>query len=193
MLTISWDAAQRAALAQDVERVDGRALAIAAAASMMAFVVGGVVVAGLWAEFADPPYAVVAGRNAYQDAEQLGGQFGIDVAFVWACLAVSLPLGALAGLMWHRVGWPVAVVLIVAAGIASLIAWKLGTVLGPDDPRTLIAAAADGDRLYQRLELHAKGLLLTAPVGALLGFICAIAVVGRPRFPHRVGSDPARG
>jgi len=176
--TIPWDAAERASPPATAQRAGVRTLLVASGATLLAFAVGGVVSALLWVWFADPPYAVVDDGNAYQGAQQLGLQFGIDTAFTWAALAVAVPLGALVGLRWHRVGWPLAFTLMLAAAVGSLIAWQLGGLLGPEEPRTLLAAAQDGDRLYEPLRLHAHGLLLTAPVGALVGFIAAVAVVG---------------
>lgn len=153
-------------------------LLVASAVTLVAFLAGGVVAAALWDWFADPPYSVVSGDNAFQGSEQLGRRFGIDAAFAWASLTVAVPLGALVGVRWHRVGWPLAFTLTVAGAIASVIAWRLGVVLGPAAPRELLVAAQDGDRLYEPLELHAVGLLLTAPVGALIGFMVAVAAVG---------------
>jgi hypothetical protein len=129
---------------------------------------------------------VVKGNNAYQDAAQLARQFGIDVSFGAACLLVTVPLGAAVGLRWQRLGWPIVVVLVVAAALASGIAWQLGATFGAADPSTLIDTAADGDRLYAPLELQARGVLVSAPVGALVGFIAAMVI--RPTHPV----DPPR-
>jgi hypothetical protein len=189
----SSDAAVRAASSTDEGRPTNRTLAIGAAVTVSAFAIGGLVIAGLWVWFADPPYAVVQGDNAFRGSDELGRQFGIDVAFAAACLLVAVPLGAVLGLRGQRVGWPLAVVLVLAAGVASVIAWQVGGVLGPDNPRDLIAGASDGDRLYQQLDVHARGLFLTPPVGALVGFMSAVYLTGRtdrPKVPER---DPARG
>jgi hypothetical protein len=159
-----------------VNGTDRRAVATAAVVTLVAFVIGGVVAAALWNALADPPYSVVQGDNAYQDASQLGRQFGIDVSFAAACLVVAVPLGAAIGLRWQRLGWPVVVALVIAATLASALAWQLGATLGPSDPSTLIDSAADGDRLYQPLDVQARGVLLSAPVGALVGFIAAMLI-----------------
>jgi hypothetical protein len=163
-----------------------RDLATAAVVTLVAFLIGGVIAAALWDVIADPPYSVVKGNNAYQDAAQLARQFGIDVSFGAACLLVTVPLGAAVGLRWQRLGWPIVVVLVVAAALASGIAWQLGATFGAADPSTLIDTAADGDRLYAPLELQARGVLVSAPVGALVGFIAAMVI--RPTHP----ADPPR-
>jgi hypothetical protein len=62
--------------------------------------------------------------------------------------------------------------------VASIIAWQLGGVLGPGGSGALLRATPDGDRLDEPLHLHAFGLLLAPPVGALVGFIAAVAAVG---------------
>jgi hypothetical protein len=176
--TIPWDAAEEASAPRTAQRGDDRTLLMASGVALLAFVVGGVVSALLWLWFADLPYSVVEEGNAYQGAQQLERQFGIDAAFTWAALLVAVPLGALVGLRWHRVGWPLAFTLMLAAAVASVIAWQLGGLLGPEEPSTLLAEARNGDRLYDSLRLHARGLLLAPPVGALVGFIAAVAVVG---------------
>jgi hypothetical protein len=176
--TIPWDAAERASAPATAQHAGVRTLLVASAVILLAFVIGGVVSALLWVWFADPPYAVVDDGNAYQGAHQLGLQFGLDAAFTWAALAVAVPLGVLVGLRWHRVGWPLAFTLMLAAGVGSIIAWQLGGLLGPEEPGALLADAQDGDRLYEPLRLHARGVLLAAPVGALVGFIAAVAAVG---------------
>ena len=158
--------------------ISSRTLLAASAVTLAAFLAGGVLAAALWEWFADPPYSVVSGDNAFQGSEQLGRRFGIDAAFAWASLVVAVPLGALVGLRWHRVGWPLAFTLTVAGALASVIAWRLGVVLGPAAPRELLVSAQDGDRLYEPLELQALGLLLTSPVGALIGFMAVVAAVG---------------
>lgn len=179
MQTIPWDAAERAAVPVGEQRPTGRLVAVATAGTLLAFLAGGLLSALLWGWFADPPYSVVDGDNAYQDAAQLSRQFGIDVAFAYACLVVAVPLGALVGLLWHRVGWPLSFTLVVAACLAAALAWQLGGAWGPEEPRALLAAAQDGDRLYQPLTVQAQGLLLAYPVGALIGFIAAVAAVDR--------------
>jgi hypothetical protein len=189
--TISWEEAQQAARQADAPRPATRTIVTATVGTMLAACACGVLAAALWAWFADPPYLVVDGDSAFQDAVQLGRQFGVEAAFAWACLLASVPLGAVVGALWHRVGWPQALTLVLAGALASLIAWQLGGVLGPDEPRSLLAAAADGDRLYQPLELQAKGLLLTFPIGALVGFIAAVATFARDGAPALAA--PSRG
>jgi len=182
--TISWETAARAAAPADARRPGRRTVVIATAGTVVMFLLGGVAAAALWDWFADPPFSVVAGDNANQDAQQLARQFGIDAAFAWACLAVAVPLGCAVGLLWHRVGWPLAITLCLAAAAASLLAWQLGAMLGPEDPQSLLAQAQEGDRLYQPLAVQAKGLLLTFPVGALAGFIAAVAASERLQAPR---------
>jgi hypothetical protein len=189
--TIPWDAAERASVSGTAQRPSVQTLLVASAVTLLAFVIGGVVSALLWLWFADLPYLVVDDGNAYQGAQQLERKFGIDAAFAWAALLVAVPLGALVGLRWHRVGWPLAFTLVLAAMVGSAIAWQLGGVLGPADPSTLVAGASNGDRLYEPLHLHAFGLLLAPPVGALVGFIAAVAAVGERDPRVEWGEAPA--
>jgi len=68
---------------------------------------------------------------------------------------------------WLReLGWPVVAALAVGGALASLVAWRVGVWLGPDDPTGLTTAT--GVLAEQPLRLHADGLLLVWSIASVL-------------------------
>ena len=59
-----------------------------------------------------------------------------------------------------------------AAGAAAVIAWQVGVVLGPSDPRET-AHPALGDRLPSPLDIDAVAPFIVWPMFALLGLLLA--------------------
>ena len=188
---LSWQQARRAAWSADLAGPPTSLVVRAVVVTCVLFVLAGVLGGWLWSVFADPPAFEVLQHGAIMGEEAAGQQFGVDVTFGVIGLVLSVPLGLLTGWLWHRVGWPQAVACAVGAGIAALIAWRLGIVLGPADPSDLISSAAVHDLLPERLDVHAKGMLLAWPVGALAGFIVAVVLFSRPTSPPPYAPPPA--
>jgi hypothetical protein len=191
---LSWQQARQAAWSADLEGPPTALVVRAVLITGALFLVAGLVGGWLWSEFADPPAFEVVRSTAIMGEEEAGRQFGVDVTFALIGLAVAFPLGLLTGWRWHRVGWPQAVACAVAAGIAAVVAWRLGVILGPEDPAGLLDGASVGDLLPEQLDVHARGLLLAWPVGALAGFVAAVLLFSRPPLPPPYGgpapSDP---
>jgi len=93
----------------------------------------------------------------------LGAVAGLLVTLVMFTRHRHRPLATLAGL--------------VAGGIlGSLVAWRLGGVLGPDPLDERVADAADGARLPLPLDLEATGVLLVWPVVAVVAVLVITAL-----------------
>jgi hypothetical protein len=184
---LSWQEAREAAWTADLTGPPASLVARAVVITGVAFAVAGIVAAWLWAQWADPPTYDVLKNTAIMGEEEAGRQFGVDVTFALLGLALSVPLGFLAGWRWHRVGWPLVVGCAVGAGLAAVIAWRLGVVLGPNDPAQAWHSAQVGDQVPEQLAVHAKGLLLVWPIGALAGLILAVLIFSRPSPPRPYG------
>jgi len=187
---LSWQEARQAAWSTDLAGPPRELVVRAVVITCVLFAFAGLLGAWLWAEFADPPVFEVVRNGAIMGEEEAGRQFGVDVTFAWVSVVLAAPLGLLTGWRWHRVGWPQALACAAGAGIAAVIAWRVGILLGPDDPASLLSAASVGDQLPQRLDVHAEGMLLAWPVAALVGFIVAVLLFSRPAMP-RSSSPPA--
>jgi hypothetical protein len=192
---LTWQQARQAAWSADLAGPPTEVVIRAVVVTCVAFAVAGVLAAWLWAQLADPPsFQVLAQKSAIMDEEESARQFGVDLTYATIALALAVPLGLVTGWRWHRVGWPQVVAVAGGAGIAAVVAWQLGTVLGPDEPGSLVDSAQVGDLLPEQLDVHATGMLLVWPVGALVGLIVAVLVFSRPSTPRpyhaRVGDPP---
>lgn len=184
---LSWQEAREAAWTSDLAGPPASQIARAIAITCVAFVVAGIVAAWLWAQWADPPTYQVLKNSAIMGEEEAGRQFGVDMTFALIGLGLAVPVGFLAGWRWHRVGWPLVVGAAISAGLAAVVAWRLGVVWGPSDPANVWRSAQPGDHLPEELAVHAKGLLLVWPIGALAGLLLAVLLFSRPSRPRPHG------
>ena len=139
------------------------------------FAVLGCLAAWLWSTWADPARFVVTRHNAVMGELEAGRQFGTDVVYSAIAVVGGLVAGSVLGWRYGRVGWVLPVVAAIAAGLAALIAWQLGIALGPPEPIAVAPDAVPGDLVPERLDVHARGLLLLWPAAALVGFIASVA------------------
>ena len=205
---LTWQQAQRAAWSADLVGPPAEVVVRAIVVTCLAFLAAGVVGGIVWSAWADPPaYHVFPNGPPRMDEEEAGRQFGVDVVFALVGLGTAVLVGFVTGWRWHRVGWPLVLAVTGAAGVAGIIAWRLGMILGPDDPATVVGSAQVGDDIPEQLELHADGLLAIWPIGGLAGLILAVLLFSRPSHPGRyqagadpdapswrsAGSDPGRG
>ena len=175
MHTIPWEQAQGASRPVLFDKPATGVLVRAAVLTVLALVLGGVLSAVLWSQFADPPLARVEARQVFTGGDELSRQFGMNVTFAWTVAAPAAPIGTLVGALWHRHGWVQAVAVTVGGIAAGLLAWRLGLMLGPGELSERLVSASVGDMLPNALQLDSLGLLLTAPVAALIGFVLAVA------------------
>jgi hypothetical protein len=113
---------------------------------------------------------VVAGE--LQPAGPLGeSRFGADAWFA----IISAPAGVLIALVLftrHRHRPVLTVCALAAAGfIGSVVAWRLGILLGPDQVHDALVDVADGTRLDLPVGLGASGLLFCWPIAAVVTII----------------------
>ena len=153
--------------------------------TVMIFAVLGCLAAWLWSAWADPARYLVTNNNAVMGELEAGRQFGPDVAYSVIAVVAGLVAGSILGWRYGRVGWVLPVVTALAAAGAGVIAWQLGIALGPPDPRTLLGGAAAGDLVPERLDVHARGVLLLWPAAALVGLIASVAATDPKPGPHR--------
>lgn len=159
--------------------------------ALAGFVIAGAVIGFVWSQIAQPSAFTVDSGQAFMGEAEAGRQFGVAVAYTWLGAITALVLGFVLGLRLHRHGWAIALIAAAAASVAAVIAWRVGLALGPPDPKSVIAAASDGERVPRRLEIDSYGILLVWPVLALAGLLSAIAwFVPEPPAPEE-GVEPA--
>jgi hypothetical protein len=142
-------------------------------AAVVAFVALGLglgALAGLvWEAVVDlPTYTVNADGGAATSERGLTAVVGSDA---WFCLLGAV-LGLLLGLVaWRRlraVGWPLVLLVVLTAVAAGLVAWGVGTALGPGAFNPRLAAAGPGEVVPVALELRAPASLLVWPFLAVV-------------------------
>lgn len=129
----------------------------------------GAVAGAVWEAVVDlPTYTVNADGGAATSERGLTAVVGSDA---WFCVLGAL-LGLLLGLVgWRRLrslGWPLVLLVVLTAAAAGLVAWWVGTALGPGPFNPRLAAAGPGDVVSVALELRAPGSLLVWPFLAVV-------------------------
>jgi len=156
------------------------------AVTLAVFAVLGCLAGWLWSAWTDPALFLVTEGNAVMGELEAGRQFGADVVYSAIAVVAGLLAGSVLGWRYSRVGWLLPIVVALAAAGAALVAWQLGVALGPPDPGTALREAAVGAFVPERLDVHARGLLLLWPIAALTGLISSVAAI----YPKAVRSEP---
>lgn len=146
----------------------------------------GVIVAVLWARLAPDVYGQVfengVGRGAF--ASRL--RFGQDVTFG----ALGAGAGALLALVFctrYRRRPVSALIALVGAGVAgSVLAWRLGSALGPESAGSSAANVPVGDQIVLPLEISSYGVLLAWSImAALVALVTAVLRDDRASWSSR--------
>lgn len=172
---LPWAYAQQVGARVDEPGLDRTELVRSGLVAGAVFVLLGCLAAWLWSVWADPAGFVVTRDNAVMDELQAGRQFGTDVVYSALAVVGGLAAGSLLGWRYARAGWVLVVVTALAAGAAAVIAWRLGIVLGPPEPQSVLGDTRPGDVVPERLDVHARGLLLLWPIAALAGLIASVS------------------
>ncbi|MFJ9440760.1 hypothetical protein ACIRRH_02680 [Kitasatospora sp. NPDC101235] len=167
---------------------------------VIACLVAGLVVAGLWAWLAPKVPLVVDGdRILYADPE--GEQrAGADALFVLIALGAGIVTALGAFLVTRRRGGGISVALGLTIGglLGSIGAWRIGRWLGPSSD--LIGEArrvGDGGHFDASIDLGALGALLVWPMTAMVVLLMLSAAFGKreedppPYWGAPMGAAPA--
>jgi hypothetical protein len=149
--------------------------------SVGGFVVLGLLVGYVWSLVADPAVYTVTGGTALMGEQAAVAQFGVTVDYVWLAAIAAMGWGAAVGWWSDRIGWTYLVFLIFGASVAALVSWRFGLALGPAEPMSVIAGAANSDEIPLRITIDSYGALLVWPVAALFGSIAATLLLARAR------------
>lgn len=118
------------------------------------------------------------------------GVFSYDAWFMVVGSATGLLLGG-ALFARHR-GHPVVTVVAVAATgvLGSVVAWRVGVVLGPETVEARAVGLEEGGTLPLDLGIEAYGVLLAWPIAALVGVLGVSAWLD-DREPVTLGTAPS--
>jgi hypothetical protein len=162
-----------------------------AAVTTVAVALGGVLLGLLWLWLAPRvPLTAEATGNSWvvylKDSE--GEQaIGVDGTFTLLALAFGAVSAVAVFLLRRRGGVPLVVALCVGGLLGSLLAWRLGVWLGPEqDVIAHAKAVGKGVTFPAPLKLSARGALLAWPLAALVVHLGVTALFG-PRDAEPYG------
>lgn len=161
-----------------MSRLIGRGLARWVLALLVAAALAGVA----WGLLADPPRLEVRDYGTVLPESSSARAFGVEMLFIALGFTLCGVWGAVLG--WRRADRGVLLVPVVigASALASLLAWRIGVPLGPDDPAGLDAAdLAVGQTVPLPLAVESFAAFLTWPIGGLLGLVLATWLHDGPR------------
>lgn len=123
-------------------------------------VVVGALAALFWSGVVElPSYSIQNNGRAVTTEAALSQIVAADVWFAITGALVGAGLGLVSWRWFRALGWPVALLAIVAAVTAGVVCWQLGELIGPRDFTGRLAAAEPGDLVPISLELHAISAL----------------------------------
>lgn len=140
--------------------------------SVPAFLVSSVLLGALTA----PVWAWLAYRPGYEVRDDLTARiserglaevFASDALFAFVTAGLGLVVGVAGWLLFHRIGWWVALLTVVGAGLTSLTLWRVGLLIGQQGFAERLAVAGAGDVVTIDLALHALSALLVGSFTAI--------------------------
>jgi hypothetical protein len=147
----------------------------------------GVVVDGTWV----PGYRAEGDLFVF-DFPSLEGFFDGTAMYVVLGVAAGVLLGVLCSLLGRRSELVMLVAVTAGSALASLVAYRLGTHLGPVDPTTLEADAATGTVLPAALSIKGASPFVAWPLGSLLGLCVTYLLTAVTAESRRRESDDPR-
>lgn len=137
-----------------------------------------------------PSYVVREDLSATMSELELADIIGADASFTLITGIVGLVIGVGGWMVLHRAGWVVTIVPPAAALGASLMAWRLGTIVGSSGFTQRLAVASAGDAVQVDLQLRALSALLVGPFAAVTPIMLLAAFWPEPPSDQAEG-EPA--
>lgn len=147
----------------------------------------GVLVGVVWALIAPKVTCVAVETDCRYSYE--GGRFFIaEGMFGLLAVAAGLLAAVFARRMVRELGWPIVIALTVGGLLASVVAWRVGVWLGPDDPSGQVSAIGDVAELP--LRLRSSGLLMTWSIASLIVALVITMLDDAPSHPGVAPEPP---
>lgn len=141
-----------------------------------------------WWQLAEPGQWQMRDVGIALTEEASRGQFQVVVVFTLVGVIAALAWAVVLSLLAREAGWPLVVLLIIGAVLASLVAWQVGSTLGPPPPET-VAGLEDGDTVPDELMVDSVAPFLAWPIAALVGVLLVSWGRGRERSPYERDTD----
>jgi hypothetical protein len=148
-------------------------------AVLVAYALLGVVAGFVWERVWTPPAQVVQQHQVYYaDYGSLRRVFTGTGLYVLVGGAASALLALVVGALTRRRELLTLVTVLVGSSVAAIVMWKVGLRLGPADPATAAAHAADGTKLPGQLVVSGRSPYLIWPMVSL--FVLALVFFAWP-------------
>ena len=144
----------------------------------------GVIAGFVWLRVAPRPMLEVRDDGVYYLEGQQQVIIGQDGWFIVIMVATGLLIGLVAYLRWRRSGPAFVIGAALGAGVAGVVAWRLGVWLGRSEFASIVGSIADGTRSLGSLKLRAYGALFVAPIAATLVTLTGSLSRGTDLDPH---------
>jgi hypothetical protein len=141
-----------------------------------------------WQVVTLPVYTVGTNGGASTTERGLTEYVAGDAWFSLIGLVAGIGLGLFAWRVFHRIGWPIVPLVVIASVGAALICWLVGWKLGPGPFPPRLAEAQAGALVPIELTVRARIAVLAWPFGAVLVTLLGSSLgrddeVPRPIFP----------
>lgn len=120
------------------------------------------------------------GGSAYYAGRAAEAEVAADGWFAVCALVTGSLLGLLAALGRRGFRLWALVALTLGGVVGSVLAWRVGAVLGPDSIDAQLDAVREGATFRGPLQLSALGVLLVWPISAVTVFFAAVAGLDSP-------------
>lgn len=136
-------------------------------------------------------YQVRADGRATTTERGLAGYIAGDAWFVVIGVVLGLAIGWWCWRWFGGLGWPAAVIAVVASVGSSLMCWWVGWLIGPGPIEARLALAEPGLELPIELTVRGHAAILAWPFAALLVLMLISAVSPDPEETRRVAREQA--
>lgn len=151
-----------------------------------AFLVLGLLCGLLWWLLVDPAMFTKFKTGAGMGEVQLSREFNSDGWYSVIAAVTGVVAGSLLTWWRSRDFLLTTVLLVVGSALAAAVMTATGHLLGPPDPKPILAAAAIGTRVPVQLSVTAKASYLVWPIAALVGALLVLW-----SSPRDAGVDPS--
>ena len=152
---------------------DPRRLTLGVLVPVVVLAMTGAAGGAVWVWWADPPAR--ADATASNLALLLSRQFSVDGSYAVVGVVLGLVAGTALAVRLRAVGWLLVVGVSLGGAAAAAVSYGVGLLWGPEPgPGTDRSAWLSGS-----LSVHAPGVYLAWPVGAVLGLLVVVWLTDR--------------
>lgn len=153
---------------------EGRSIVSDVVVVLGAFLVAGLAAGAVWPHLVDPVTVTRTDLGIGSDELALTHRFSNDAWYSFLGAAGGFVLGV-ALTLWRRTHEVVTLLLVVAgAFLAALVASRVGTWLGPEDPHIVLADADIGATAPDQIGVTADAAYLVWPIAAVVGAVIVL-------------------